>query len=53
MDFKQIWTLAKPHLIAMGIFLVVFAAYFHPQLGGKVVEQSDILQGKGMIQRIF
>ncbi|MFT5513156.1 MAG: hypothetical protein ACI8SE_001557 [Bacteroidia bacterium] len=50
MDFKQIWTLAKPHLIAMGIFLVVFAAYFHPQLGGKVVEQSDILQGKGMIK---
>lgn len=50
MDFKRIWTLAKPHVIAMGIFLAVFAAYFHPQLNGKVVEQSDILQGKGMIK---
>lgn len=50
MDFKRIWTLAKPHVIAMGIFLGVFAAYFHPQLNGKVVEQSDILQGKGMIK---
>ncbi len=48
MNFKHIWTLAKPHLIAMGIFLAVFAAYFHPQLNGKVVEQRDILQGKGM-----
>ena len=47
---KRIWTLAKPHVIAMGIFLCVFAAYFHPQLNGKVVEQSDILQGKGMIK---
>ena len=52
MDFKHIWTLAKPHLIAMGIFLAVFAAYFHPQLNGKVVEQSDILQGKGMIKEV-
>ena len=50
MDFKHIWTLVKPHVIAMGIFLAVFAAYFHPQLNGKVVEQSDILQGKGMIK---
>ncbi|MFT5724947.1 MAG: hypothetical protein ACI9JN_002070, partial [Bacteroidia bacterium] len=50
MDFKRIWTMAKPHVIALGIFLCVFAAYFHPQLKGKVVEQSDILQGKGMVK---
>jgi hypothetical protein len=50
MDFNRIWTIAKPHVIAMGIFLAVFAAYFHPQLNGKVVQQSDILQGKGMVK---
>lgn len=52
MDFNKIWTLIKPHVIAMGIFLAVFAAYFHPQLNGKVVEQRDILQGKGMTKEI-
>ncbi|MBO6516169.1 MAG: YfhO family protein [Bacteroidia bacterium] len=45
---KNIWESFKPHAIAMGIFLVVFAAYFHPQLNDKVVEQKDILQGMGM-----
>lgn len=45
---KKIWEVARPHLIAMAIFLAVFAAYFHPQLNGKVVGQSDILQGMGM-----
>lgn len=52
MDFKKIWDLAKPHVLILGIFLVVFAAYFHPQLNGKVVAQRDIQQGMGMTKEV-
>ncbi len=45
---KKIWEVARPHIVALGIFLVVFAGYFHPQLKKKVVGQSDIQQFKGM-----
>ncbi|MCB9241584.1 MAG: hypothetical protein H6608_10645 [Flavobacteriales bacterium] len=36
------------HITAIAIFLVVLALYFHPQIGGKVLEQGDIVQGMGM-----
>ncbi|MCB9263188.1 MAG: hypothetical protein H6607_12510 [Flavobacteriales bacterium] len=42
--------LAKPHLIAVAIFLGVFATYFHPQLEGLAVNMRDIQEGKGMIK---
>lgn len=41
-----------PHLTAIGIFLVVAAMYFSPQLQGKVAEQSDVIQYKGMAQEV-
>jgi len=47
-SLSQIFQIIKPHVIAMGVFLVVLAAYFSPQLNGDVVEQGDIVQGMGM-----
>jgi hypothetical protein len=52
-SISQIVQILKPHLLAMGIFLVVLAAYFSPQLNGKVVEQGDIIQGMGMAQETY
>ncbi len=37
-----------PHLIAMAIFMVISFVYFSPVLQGKVLNQSDIVQSKGM-----
>ncbi len=39
-----------PHVAAIAAFLVVCTIYFAPQLQGKVVQQSDIVQFKGMAQ---
>ena len=39
-----------PHLIAVGIFLIVAAFYCKPILQGKVLQQSDVVQWKGMAQ---
>ncbi|TXB69553.1 glycosyltransferase family protein [Phaeodactylibacter luteus] len=41
-----------PHLAAIGIFLAASAAFFYPQLEGKVVPQGDIIQYRGMSQEI-
>ena len=37
-----------PHLISIGIFIAVSLVYFSPILKGKVLNQSDIVQSKGM-----
>lgn len=37
-----------PHIIAIAVFLVVSVAFFAPQLQGKVIRQSDIVQNQGM-----
>ena len=37
-----------PHLIAITIFMLVSFVYFSPVLQGKVLNQSDIVQSKGM-----
>ncbi len=39
-----------PHLIAVGIFLVIAVIYGSPALQGEVVSQHDITQWKGSIQ---
>ena len=39
-----------PHLIAVGIFLMVAVLYCKPILQGKVLQQSDVVQWKGMAQ---
>jgi hypothetical protein len=43
-DFKKI----LPHLISLFIFIAVSIIYFSPVLQGKILQQSDIIQSKGM-----
>jgi Bacterial membrane protein YfhO len=44
---------ALPHLIAIGVFLIVAVLYCRPALEGKVVNQSDVQQWKAMAQQSF
>ena len=39
-----------PHLIAVGVFLIVTLVYCKPILQGKVLQQSDVVQWQGMAQ---
>jgi len=39
---------ALPHIVAILTFLVVNLVYFSPQLGGKIVQQTDIVSVAGM-----
>jgi hypothetical protein len=45
-NFKAIY----PHLIAVAVFLSVAVIYCKPALEGKVLQQSDVTQWKGMAQ---
>ncbi|MEP6465046.1 MAG: YfhO family protein [Parafilimonas sp.] len=47
------WSKITPHLIAIGIFLVVAFIYCKPALQGKVLQQGDIIHWKGMAQNSF
>ncbi|RXK85932.1 YfhO family protein [Filimonas effusa] len=47
------WKKVVPHLIAIGIFLVVALIYCRPALEGKVLQQNDIVHWKGMAQNSF
>lgn len=42
-----------PHLLAVAIFAIVAIIYCKPALEGKVLQQSDITQWKGMAQDAF
>ena len=42
-----------PHLIAVGVFLVVAVIYCRPVLEGQVLSQGDITQWKGMAKDAF
>lgn len=42
-----------PHFIAILIFAALAVVYFLPQLEGKVLQQSDLIQYKGMTQEIL
>ncbi len=44
---------ALPHVIAILLFLVVAVVYCRPALEGKVVNQSDVQQWKGMARQSF
>ena len=44
---------AIPHLIAIGIFLLIAIVYCQPALQGKVVNQHDMLGWRGMAQQSF
>ena len=50
---KAIWNQVAPHLLAIGIFLVVALIYCKPTLEGKVLQQMDVTQWKGMAQNSF
>jgi hypothetical protein len=47
------WNKIYPHLIAVGIFLVVAVFYCKPALQGKVLQQQDLQQWKGMAESSF
>lgn len=47
---KNLIKTALPHLIAVVIFAIVAIIYCKPALEGKVLQQSDITQFKGMAQ---
>ena len=48
--FKSLFKSALPHFIAVAIFAIVAIVYCKPALEGKVLQQSDITQWKGMAQ---
>ncbi len=43
-DFKKL----IPHIISLFLFIAVSIIYFSPVLQGKILQQSDIVQSKGM-----
>ena len=47
------WSKIIPHLIAIGIFLIVAFIYCKPALQGRVLQQGDIIHWKGMAQNSF
>ncbi len=47
---KTYFKKALPHIIAVAIFAIVAIVYCKPALEGKVLQQSDITQWKGMAQ---
>ncbi len=47
-DFQQI----RPHLIALGIFIILSFAYFNPVLEGKMLRQGDMMAYAGMVQEL-
>lgn len=48
---KQLKSLL-PHFLCIASFAVIALAYFYPLLEGKVIDQSDITQFKGMSRQI-
>ncbi|MDR3716557.1 MAG: YfhO family protein [Puia sp.] len=48
---RNLFKAALPHIIAVGIFLIVAVVYCKPALDGKVVFQHDMLGYKGMVQQ--
>ena len=49
---KQIIQKVWPHLAAFAVFFTLGAIFFYPQLQGKVLQQGDILQYRGMSQEV-
>lgn len=47
------WKALLPHAIAIALFLVVALIYCKPALEGKVLQQHDVTQWKGMAQNSF
>ncbi len=47
------WKKILPHAIAVFVFLIISIAYTKPALEGKVVQQHDVQQWKGMAQQSY
>lgn len=47
------WKSLIPHAIAVAVFLIIAVIYCKPALEGKVLQQSDINNWKGMAQQSF
>lgn len=47
------WKKLLPHILAIGIFLIVAVIYCKPALEGKVLNQSDVTQWKAMSKDAF
>lgn len=41
-----------PHLIALGVIVLLMVVYFYPMLGGKVLKQHDVVQWRASYQEI-
>lgn len=52
MNKQDLFKKFLPHLIAMGVILVVMFAYFSPLFSGKVLKQHDIMQWKASYEEI-
>lgn len=50
---KAVWNKVFPHLIAIGIFLVISSIYLSPAFKGQALNQSDISGWKGSAQQSF
>lgn len=50
---KISWNKVWPHLLAIGVFLVIAIVYCSPALSGQVLQQGDIMHWKGMSQDAF
>jgi hypothetical protein len=48
----KIFQLIRPHLIALGIFLLITLAYFYPVIEGKDVRQMDMTHATGMAREL-
>ena len=48
-NWKSIWQQSWPHLVAIGVFVVLVMVYFAPQVfEGKQLPQGDIISSYGM-----
>lgn len=50
---KNLWKELQPHVIAIGVFLVVSVIYCLPALQGMVIQQHDMEGWRGMAQQSF
>ena len=49
---SQVWKNFLPHVIAIIFFLILSYAYFPSLLEGKAIQQSDVMQYRGMAKEI-
>lgn len=53
MNIQQTAKSALPHLLGIAVLLAIVMAYFNPLLDGRVLQQSDVSQWKGMSKEVM